>query len=264
MLSNSDARRNRLRSRLGAARQLASEARAFHWPLEFADIMSAGGFDIVLGNPPWERIKLQEQEFFAALAPEIAEAPDAAARGQLIEALQAAPAGLREHQLFTAFESAKRTAEAGSEFARLKETDGGRFPLAGRGDVNTYALFAEHFTRLASSRGRAGVVVPTGIATDAMTAPFFGWLIEERRLAQRLIDFENRAELFPTIDSRTKFSLLTTGQEIPLANFAFLVHGCPQFADSERRFTLSPEEIALVNPNTKNRARLPLPGNMPN
>ena len=236
--------------RLGAARQLAAEARAFHWPLEFADTMSAGGFDVVLGNPPWERIKLQEQEFFAALAPEIAEAPDAAARGRLIEALQAAPAGSREHQLFTAFESAKRTAEAGSEFARLKETDGGRFPLAGRGDVNTYALFAEHFTRLASSRGRAGVVVPTGIATDAMTAPFFGWLIEERRLAQ-LIDFENRAGLFPAIDSRTKFSLLTTGQEIPLANFAFFLTDVSQLADSERRFTLSPEEIALVNPNTK-------------
>ena len=236
--------------RLGAARQLASQARAFHWPLEFPDIMNAGGFDAVLGNPPWERIKLQEQEFFAAVAPEIAEAPNAAARGRLIQALKAAPHGSRESRLHQAFETAKRQAEAGSEFARLNGEDGGRFPLAGRGDVNTYALFAEHFTRLASPRGRAGIIVPTGIATDATTAPFFGWLIEERRLVQ-LVDFENRAGLFPAVDSRMKFSLMTTGHDISVAQFAFFLTDVAQLADSERRFTLSPEQIALINPNTK-------------
>lgn len=57
------------------AQDLAGAARAFHWPLEFPDVMASGGFDVVLGNPPWERIKLQEQEFFAARDPEIASAP---------------------------------------------------------------------------------------------------------------------------------------------------------------------------------------------
>ena len=47
------------------AQDLAGEARAFHWPLEFPEAFAAGGFDVVLGNPPWERVKLQEQEFFA-------------------------------------------------------------------------------------------------------------------------------------------------------------------------------------------------------
>jgi hypothetical protein len=65
---------------VGRAQELAGEARAFHWPLEFPDVMAAGGFDVVLGNPPWERIKIQEQEFFAAREPEIAEAANAAAR----------------------------------------------------------------------------------------------------------------------------------------------------------------------------------------
>jgi hypothetical protein len=84
---------------VGRAQTLAAEARAFHWPLEFPDVMATGGFDAVLGNPPWERIKLQEQEFFASRAPEIAEAPNAAARGKLITELKnAAPAlrGLRD------------------------------------------------------------------------------------------------------------------------------------------------------------------------
>jgi hypothetical protein len=134
--------------------------------------MAHGGFDVVLGNPPWERIKLQEQEFFAARDPEIAEAPNAAARGRLISTLAKAAPGTPERALHEAFEAAKRLAEAASVFAH----ESGRFALTGRGDVNTYALFAEHFANLASARGRAGVIVPTGIATDATTAPFFAAL----------------------------------------------------------------------------------------
>ena len=56
---------------LGAS-ACARYARAFHWPLEFPDIMLRGGFDVVLGNPPWERVtSYQEKEVFAARSPEI-------------------------------------------------------------------------------------------------------------------------------------------------------------------------------------------------
>lgn len=236
--------------RLGAARQLASTARAFHWPLEFSDIMNAGGFDMVLGNPPWERIKLQEKEFFAAREPVIAEASNAAARAKLIKALKDTPPGTRERALHQEFQSTKRLSEASSEFARVPEGALGRFPWSGRGDVNTYALFAELFTSLVSARGRAGVIVPTGIATDATTAPFFASLVDGKRLAH-LFDFENRDGLFPAIDSRMKFSLLTTGYNIALAEFAFYLTEPAQLADERRRFTLSPEQIAAINPNTK-------------
>ena len=235
---------------LAGRRIWPARRRAFHWPLEFPDVMAAGGFDVVLGNPPWERIKLQEQEFFAAREPEIAEAPNAAARGKMIAALKAAEPGTRERALFEEFETAKRIAEASSVFARVSGDDGGRFPLTGRGDVNTYALFAELFANLASPRGRAGVIVPTGIATDATTAPFFAALIEGKRLA-RLADFENRAGIFPAIDSRIKFCLLTLGREVRQANFAFFLTDAAQLAEPERRFALSAEEIARINPNTK-------------
>lgn len=43
--------------------QAAINAQALHWPMEFPDIMARGGFDVIIGNPPWERIKLQEKEF---------------------------------------------------------------------------------------------------------------------------------------------------------------------------------------------------------
>ena len=228
------------------ATEVSRMARAFHWPLEFPDVMVSGGFDVVLGNPPWERIKLQEQEFFAALVPEIATAPNAAARGRLIAALATAEPGTRERALHEAFETAKRLAEASSVFAR----EGGRFPLTGRGDVNTYALFAEHFANLANPGGRAGVIVPTGIATDATTAPFFAAMIDGKRLA-RLVDFENRAGIFPAIDSRIKFSLLTIARGTDTAEFAFFLTDATQWAEPERRFTLSPADIARINPHTK-------------
>jgi hypothetical protein len=232
------------------AQDLAGEVQAFHWPLEFSDVISAGGFDAVLGNPPWERIKLQEQEFFAARDPEIATAPNAAARGKLITKLKEAAPATREHALYEEFEVAKRAAEASSLFARVPAEEGGRFPLTGRGDVNTYALFAELFASLASKCGRAGMIVPTGIATDATTAPFFAALIEGKRLTQ-LVDFENRERLFPAVDSRMKFSLLTIGREAKQGDFAFFLTDPLQLDEPERRFTLSVDDIACINPNTR-------------
>ncbi|UIJ70318.1 hypothetical protein [Aurantimonas sp. HBX-1] len=169
-------------------------AKAFHWPLEFPDVMAPkgetpGGFDVVLGNPPWERIKLQEQEFFAARSPEIAGAPNKAAREKLIKALEKGESETPERKLFEAFTFAKREAEAVSTFVRVPGEDGGRFPLTGRGDVNTYALFAELFARLSEGKGRAGVIVPTGTATDATTAPFFEGIVSNNRLVS-LFDFK--------------------------------------------------------------------------
>ena len=168
-------------------RVLASENHFFHWHLEFAEIMQDGGFDVVLGNPPWERIKIQEKEFFALRAPEIAGAPNKAARDRLINQLNHDNASKVEKTHFKDFIEAKRTSEATSQFART----GGRFPLTGKGDLNTYTVFAETFLQLLNSRGRAGLIVPTGIATDDSTKVFFQHIITSQRLVS-LFDFENR------------------------------------------------------------------------
>jgi len=235
---------------VGHAQELAGAARAFHWPLEFPDIMAAGGFDVVLGNPPWERIKLQEQEFFASRDPEIAAAPNAAERARLIAELRKAAPGTRDRALYEEFVMARRTAEAASAFVRIPQEEHGRFPLTGRGDVNTYALFAELAHTLVSHRGRAGIIVPTGIATDATTAPFFSALVDDSRLVS-LIDFENRERIFPAIDSRIKFSLLTLGRDVGTTRFSFFLTDAAQLIDPERRFTLTPADIARINPNTR-------------
>lgn len=226
---------------------VARRARVFHWPLEFPDVMQRGGFDVVLGNPPWERIKLQEQEFFAARSTEIANAPNKAARDRQIKALAVAPEGSAERALSDAFIAAKREAEAMSEFVRVAGEDGGRFKLTGRGDVNTYALFAELFAKLADDH--AGLIAPTGVATDMTSAPFFAHLVAEKRLAS-LFDFENRAAIFATVHRSFKFCLLTIGRFEPEARFAFFLTEPAQLAEKERSFVLSPEQIEAINPNT--------------
>ena len=237
-----------------AAIDIAAQAAAFHWPLAFPEVFAKGGFDCVVGNPPWERMKLQEQEFFAARAPEIAAAPNKAARERLIAALTAPAAGDVDRRLHADFQFAKREAEAGSLFARAS----GRYPLTGVGDVNTYALFAEHFTRLVNRRGRAGIILPTGIATDATTSAFFGWLTDEKRLVQ-FLDFQTGMGFFDDIGhARFKFALMTVGaagaSEGTGIRLAFFLRQMSDLDQPERFFSLSAEDIARLNPNTKTLA----------
>ena len=230
-----------------AARRLARRHRFFHWPAEFPEVMAAGGFDAVLGNPPWERIKLQEQEFFATRAPEIAQAPNKAARERLIRGLVETGATSAERAIHGAFQEAKHAAEAASLFTRAS----GRFPLTAAGDVNTYALFAETFLQLLAPKGRAGIVVQSGIATDHGTRHFFREISKSGRLSS-LYDFENRERLFPGIDSRMKFCLLTLGPRgSEAADFVFFATNVEHLTDQHKRFTLSPEDIHRINPNTR-------------
>lgn len=220
---------------------------AFHWFIEFPEIMERdGGFDVVIGNPPWERIKLSEQEFFAARSPAIATAPNKAERQKLIDTLEGADIESADGRLWQDFVFAKRTAEAASEFVRSS----GRYPLTGRGDVNTYALFAELFFRLAKPAGRAGVIVPTGISTDASTSEFFGYLITRNRL-QSLFSFYEIRGWFKGTDDRKSFCILGLGAAQKEAQFCFDIKNISEIDHPERRFELTEEEIARINPNTK-------------
>jgi Eco57I restriction-modification methylase len=235
------------------AQKLADAAHAFHWPLEFPDLMTSGGFDVVLGNPPWDRIKFQEQEFFASRHPEISEAPNTALRGRMILALKQANPGTREHIVFEEFEITKRIAEASSLFVRITLKNGGRFPLTGCGDVNTYALFAELAAALPSHRGRAGIIVPTGIATDETTADFFGSLLHNQQLIS-LYDFQTGKGFFDRIGhARFKFCLLTIGKAGTARSapeFSFFSRTMEDFSDRKRFFRLGIDQIKRISPNT--------------
>ncbi|MFF8828007.1 Eco57I restriction-modification methylase domain-containing protein [Streptomyces sp. NPDC015131] len=241
---------------------LREEYRFFHWHLEFPEVFRVpadakapgvdertgwkGGFSCVLGNPPWERVKLQEQEFFATRDEKIANAANKAARERMIDAL-AESEEETDRTLHSEFIDARRLSEGVSHLLR----DSGRFPLAGRGDVNTYAVFAEAASLGIAPTGRLGLVLPTGIATDATTAPFFSDLVRKARLAS-FLDFENEAFILSRdVHHSVRFSLFTVtgvGARVDEASFAFSTRYMEDL--DGRRFAMPPEEILLVNPNT--------------
>lgn len=247
---------------LAAAQTVCMDARVLHWPLAFPQVFASCGFDCVLGNPPWERIKLQEEEFFASRHRDVAQAKNKAERSQRIQWLSEGMLAKHmfpqhehpsheceaEQRLYAEFICARRMAEAASVFAHVKGDDGGRYPLTGVGDVNTYALFAETISQITHTAGRAGFIVPTGIATDDSTKAYFAHQTQTGRLVS-LFDIENREAVFSAVHRSYKFCLLTIGRA-EQAEFVCFATQVNQLADPRRRFTLTPDEFRLINPNT--------------
>lgn len=235
----------KMRQAMVDAPKAARAARAFHWPLEFPDIMQRGGFDIVLGNPPWERVKLQEQEFFALKDAEIATAKNAAARKKLIAQLDETNPRLAKE-----WQDALRTAATESHFMR----ESGRFPLGGVGDVNTYAVFTDLAWRALHPSGRAGLIIPNGLVVGFTYREFLKALLSQKSLVS-FYGFENEDKIFKDVHNETKFGLLTVGGtdvEIDQPWFTAHIRQPAEIADPEKRFALTVDEIRAINPNTLN------------
>jgi hypothetical protein len=228
---------------IGNSWAIAQKHHFFHWPLEFPEVFASGGFDVVLGNPPWEKIQVEELPFFASRDPLIAEA-SGAKRKEMIQKLKENNPGL-----FAAFREHRRQIEGIDKF--LKTSD--RFPLTGIGKMNTYATFSELSYALMSPNGRSGLVVPLGLATDDNNKAFFASLIHQKGLVS-LYGFENEEFIFPEVHHAFKFVALTLcgpKSALGVIDFAFF---CRKFNDLQnplRHFTLTVSDIKALNPNTE-------------
>ncbi len=254
-----------------AARALAAERRFLHWEVAFPGVWTSwealtppGGFDAVIGNPPWDRMKMQEVEWFAARIPAIAAATRAAERARAIQALRrrADPVAAEYDRAAALAETAVRVARGlgwrsplpGGRAKAAAEPEDAAYPLLCGGDVNLYALMVERAARLVRSEGIVGVLVPSGIAADLGAAPFFRAISTSGRLAA-LLDFENgkgtNGPFFLDVHRSFKFSALVFGgraRKFPAAACAFFQQSA---AAAEREaFALAPEDFAAVNPNT--------------
>jgi hypothetical protein len=224
----------------------AADPLALDWQRRFADVFSRaeGGFDCVIGNPPWERLKVQNREFFADSAPEVLTAESPAASRKQIERLK-----VTNPVLYESYVSAKDAADR--TLAHVRQS--GNFPLTAVGDINTYAVFAELARRIVAPTGRVGILVPSGIATDYTTKDLFGELVRSESLAA-LYDFENREGIFPDVDSRFKFSILLftgTKAKVKAADFVFFAHQMKDLEDKDRHIVLSADDLKRLNPNTR-------------
>jgi hypothetical protein len=235
---------------LARCRALARGEAFFHWWTAFPTVFSAsaqGGFDVVLGNPPWDRIKLQQVEWFAEREPAIAAQPRAADRKRLIGELEQKKAAL-----WTDYTQAVERAEANARVL----AKAGDYPLLGGGDVNLYSLFVERAQGLVKPEGIVALLTPSGIAADKGAAEFFKSISTTKRLGA-LYDFENRnnpgGSFFPDVDSRFKFSTLVFGgakREFERSHCAFFLHSIEELDDPQRSLALTKEDFLLVNPNT--------------
>lgn len=240
-------------------RQLAASFAFFHWHLEFPQVFEvsrdpyevinegagwSGGFTLMLGNPPWEMVQMNEKEFFASRDETIAVAETTAARKVLIAKL--ADTNPRLHREFM---NQLRRGQAENLFVRAS----GRFPLTAQGKINTWSVFTELFRSSVARDGRMGIITPTGLATDASTADFFSDSLRAKRLVS-FYDFENEAKIFPGVHNQFRFAVtcLTGGQPVAATKMAFYTRHVTEVAS--RRFTLTPDEILLLNPNSGNLA----------
>ena len=222
------------------------DPRALDWQKTFKDIFSRHnpGFDCVIGNPPWERMKLQEREFFDTSAPEIASATDAAKRRILIDKLQTTNPELYQKYL-------DAQSKADNSLAYIRDCD--RYPLTGKGDINTYAVFAELAHSIVAPTGLVGLLVPTGIATDKTNEDFFAKLVNSQTLSG-LYDFENKLPVFPDVHRSYKFSVLFFGgskNKSKSFDFVFFAHKRDEIDDPKRHISLSASDFKLLNPNTQ-------------
>ena len=233
-----------------AARTIANRESFLHWEVAFPGVWHRwqesrpqGGFDAVIGNPPWDRIKLQEVEWFATRDRELARAPTAAARRKGIQRLRDQGASLAAE-----FDAAKAQAESLSQMVR----SGGDYPLLSGGDINLYSLFVERSMSLIKPDGFVGLLTPSGIYADKTAARFFESVSTSGRVGG-LFDFENKKIFFKDIHASFKFCALILGGEerrFDQTKCAFFLHDTETVHDEDRCFPLTPDDFARVNPNT--------------
>lgn len=248
-----------------AVHKAAADYQFFHLELMFPEVAEQGGFDVILANPPWKNALLKQQGWFAAHNRIDIALLEGNARKEAIRKLKD-----EDPALYELYCQDKRQIGATRHFYK----NSGLYPLCSRGRVNLYTIFAEWMRKNLKAEGLMGCILPSGLVTDYTPRFFFQDLISKKSL-KSYYDFENHSDsgqdrgtekrqkkskvksekFFPAVDSRFRFSLLTCGSGAePLsakADLMFLAHKIKDLDNTERRITLSKEDICLFNPNTQ-------------
>lgn len=181
--------------------ELAATHAFFHWHLAFPHVFAAGGFDLVLGNPPWETLSPDAKEFFAAYDPRV-RALDRAGQQQVIHGL------LRSPELAAAWTRHRRRLYALVHFLKTS----GRYRLhadgnLGKGDFNLYRPFVELALAFTRPGGVAAQIVPDAMLHGTNGAAIRRALLTDHRLTI-LLGLENaRGAWFPGIHTAAKFTI---------------------------------------------------------
>jgi Eco57I restriction-modification methylase len=171
------------------AEELADEQRALHWPLAFAEVFAREnpGFDVIVGNPPWEEVNVEELAFYALHRPGIRSLAEKERRAVVAELIHERP------------DLPKRLANEQERLARLREylgPDAGYQP--GPGNADLYEYFCQRYRELLRREGRIGVVLPRSVLLAKGSAEFRKWMFEESVPERIDILVNNRFWMFDT------------------------------------------------------------------
>jgi len=217
--------------------KISAEERFFHWKLEFPDVFEAGGFDAVIGNPPWEVLKLKEREYFAGKDLKVFSCKKTNERRALILSLERS-----NTILYRAYMKGLEHYSSTGKYISWRKL----YSLTGKGELNTYQLFAELFLKMRKEAGRSGVIVPTGLVTDKGNSLFFKHIIDSKILVL-LADFKN-GNIFKNVVSLLRFSLIVFGKTSQSRMLFMLTD--PEQLYKKEFLKLTSKDFLLVNPNT--------------
>lgn len=194
---------------------------------------------VVLGNPPWEKLRFEERAFFRPVCPAISAISQKNKREQEIKKLAVNWLELLEYyQLLQ------------DDYASVKK-EIPKHPLLKVslvGELNTYAMFAELASRLTEKDGFAAIIVKSALVTSTCYSPCFRHFVNQGSLSEVFL-FDNREKLFQ-IDSREKFCVLFFGGEH--AGGIKVHYGLTKQEQilSSVPINVTSEELELINPET--------------
>ncbi len=225
---------------VGKANALSIEHHFFHWPLEFPDVFEQGGFDVMLGNPPWETLQIEDKQYFKGKREYITLLKGNERKKEISKLLKI------DYEFRIQYESFKHVEECVKKFIKNDIN----FPLTSKGKINTYAIFTELATIISNNKARVGLIIPSGIATDDGTQLFFNMVVKNSFI-EKMIGFENEDFIFPDVANVVKFSIFILNKnKVKKPSFAFYLRFTSQLTQKERYFSLSPEEFWSISPNT--------------
>lgn len=194
---------------------------------------------VVLGNPPWEKLRFEERAFFRPVCPAISAISQKNKREKEIKKLAVNWLELLEYyQLLQ------------DDYASVKK-EMPKHPLLKVslvGELNTYAMFAELASRLTEKDGFAAIIAKSALVTSTCYSSCFRHFVNQGSLSEVFL-FDNREKLFQ-IDSREKFCVLFFGGEH--AGGIKVHYGLTKQEQilSSVPINVTSEELELVNPET--------------
>ena len=217
IIAGDEGKTAKIQGALSGASRVGARHRFFHWPLEFPSVFhrERQGFDVVVGNPPWNEITVEELRFYLLRDPGLRGIPSLADRRKRISDLDTQNPDWREE-----FEAEQeRLATVRRFFA-----ESGSYQLQGVGDTDLYQLFCERYSHLVRQGGRLGVVLPRTAFLSEGSKRFRQWLFVQTTVTK--VDYLlNSGRWAFDMEPRYTVALLAGQRQSPPIDSSFQVTG---------------------------------------